>query len=307
MELSLIVLKQVIIMLLIMIIGAICYKTKIITLHGNKQLSDIVLLVVTPALIIFSYQVEYNNELAKGLAMAFVLAVISHILGIVVSVIFIRGKENRNLAIERFSVVYTNCGFMGLPLIFAVFGATGAFLASAYVTVFNILVWTHGLITLTSKKDLKSYFKVLLNPVIISVAIGLIMFFCKIRLPGVLYQTTKYLADLNMPLAMLVAGVYIGKSSISSAFKGLRSYYVQFVRLLIIPFFMLIILKLLNISDTLLIVNLIATACPSATIVIMFATKFDKDAIFATKTFILSTLFSVITIPFWVFVAKLIM
>ena len=155
MEYSILVLKQSVIMFLIACIGIICYKTKIITKDAQKFFSTFVLKVVIPCFAFISFQVELSAELISGMLAALLLSVVSHILLILLSMIVIRKKEGTEYAIERFSLIYTNCGFMGIPLISGVFGQEGALYATIYLTVFNILVWTHGVMIMKNQFSLK--------------------------------------------------------------------------------------------------------------------------------------------------------
>ena len=116
-----IVLKQVIIMALLILTGVICYKTNVISKEASKSLSSLVLMVVNPIVIIVSYQVEFDEKLLKGLLLALLFSVISIGAAIVLSHILLRKKEER-LSLERFSCIYSNCGFMGIPLVNGVYG-----------------------------------------------------------------------------------------------------------------------------------------------------------------------------------------
>ena len=109
-----VVLNQVIIMALLVLTGVLCFKIKIITKESAKSISSLVLLVVNPLVLIVSYQTPFQKKLLNGLVWALVLSIISTFLAIVMSYIFIRKKSER-LSLERFSAVYSNCAFMGIP------------------------------------------------------------------------------------------------------------------------------------------------------------------------------------------------
>ena len=153
MELSLILLKQVSVMLLLICIGAVCFKSKLISLEGNKNLTNLVLYVVNPAVIIVSYQQTFTPHLFKGLAYALLLSAAGLLIFIGLSYLLLRGKNQNNIIIERINASYSNCGFMGIPLALALFGSEGVLYITAINTVFNILIWTHGVAAISNNKS----------------------------------------------------------------------------------------------------------------------------------------------------------
>ena len=173
------ILDQTIIMLILIMVGVLCFKAHIISRESNKDLSKLVLQVVNPAVIFMSYQTDYKSELVRNLLLTFALSVGSMAILIAAAYIFIRKKEDRETEIERFSAIYSNCGFMGIPLMNALFGMEGVFYLTAYITVFNIIVWTHGIILISGEKDIKKVIKVFYSPTIISIVLGIICFFLK--------------------------------------------------------------------------------------------------------------------------------
>lgn len=142
MEYAGIVAAQVAVMFILIAVGFVCAKIKMITDEGRKQMSAVVLNVVTPALIFMSYQKEFSAELTEGLLWSFLLSAATYVITIPLAYVLIRKKNNLEYAIERFSLIFTNCGFMGIPLVNAVFGSEGVLYVTAYVTLFNFLVWT---------------------------------------------------------------------------------------------------------------------------------------------------------------------
>lgn len=298
--------KQVLIILLLISLGYLSYKTKIITKQGNKQLSNLILLVVTPCVILNSYQIEYKPQLVNGLLISILMAFISHIIGIIIAKCFIRNDKDSNKPIEHFSLIYSNCGFMALPLIGSIFGNLGIFYATAYITIFNIFTWTHGVILLSQDKQKINIKKLVVSPAIISILVGLILFFMQIKLPFVISKTVEYMSSLNTPLAMLVVGVYIAQVNLKEIFTTLRFYYLSFLKLFLIPFLMLLILKIFKLNDTLALTNLIAISCPTAGSTLLFATRYKHNPSHASQIITATTLISVISLPILVYIYNLI-
>lgn len=300
MELSLKVVNQVSIIVLLMAVGFFCHKIGMLTQQGTKQLTNLILHVVTPALILSCYQTEFSAEKAWNLLFAFILALVSIGLGVLVSnLLRILLKDKNSQIIGRLCVAYSNCGFMALPLVESITGSEGLFYGSAFVVAFNIIVWTHG-VSLCSQQEerkLSTTLRKLLSPSLISILIGMPLFFLQIRLPGPFHTTVEYIASLNTPLAMLTAGAIIAQSNWKETFLQKKGYGIAALRLILIPVLMILLLRFIPVNNTLKIANLIATACPTATICVFFAGQYGRDEQLASQTFTLTNLFCIITIP----------
>lgn len=298
--------NQVIVMFILIAVGVFCYKFGFITNRANKQLANVVITIVTPALLFVSYQKEFDKELAFGLIISLVIAVVSHFILIIFGMIFIKKKGNANCSVERFASAYSNCGYMGIPLIQVLYGTDGIFYLSAYITVFNILMWTHGIIMMREVKDFKSVVNAFKSPGVVAAVIGLLMFVFHIMLPEIILTPLNYIASLNTPLAMIVSGVTIAQTNVLKAFKKPRIYLVAALKLLIVPVIVLVIFKQFNINEAVLNTAVIAAACPCATATIMLAYKYNKNSIYASEIFAASTLLSAFTLPLVLVISGLI-
>ena len=159
----LLIFEQLLKMFFILLLAFICYKIRLVDQNGNKTVSNLLLLVVNPILIITVYQTDYDAELVRGLLLAFAAAAATHALGIIISTVLIRPGSGPDFSIERFNAIYSNCGFIGIPLIGSVLGDTGVFYLTAYMVMFNLFSWTHGVTLMEKKftpKNLKEVFPV---------------------------------------------------------------------------------------------------------------------------------------------------
>ena len=294
-----IIANQAIIMLLLNIVGILAFKLKIVDRDGGKQLSAIVLEIVTPVLVVHSYlDVGYSRELAVNLLWTFALAAVSYVLTIAGAMIMFPKKEGRETAIERFSAIYSNCGFMGIPLASALFGSTGVLYVTAFLTMFFFFSWTHGIMLLTGKADAKAFLKVLRSPTVISIGIGLILYFTQLKLPSVIEDTMGYIASLNTPLAMMASGISVAQANILEALKNPRVYLTTFGRLAVLPALTLVMCLFCGfISEEVRIVVLILTAAPSAAMCTLQCQKLGLHDTYASQIFAFSTIFSVGTLP----------
>ena len=137
-----IIMRQAIMMLLLNVVGMVAYYTKIINAEGGRQLSKLVLQIVNPVLVVMAYiEVECSAKMIRNLFWTFGLAIVVYILSIALVTLLIREKEGRETAIERFSAIYSNCGFMGIPLANALLGLEGVFYVTAFLTIFNLFAY----------------------------------------------------------------------------------------------------------------------------------------------------------------------
>lgn len=290
-------------MALLIAAGVICQKTKIIGNEVNKGISDIALKVSTPALLVSSFQQELNSERLQRLGYAALLAVIAILFAAVLGYLCVpKGKncpkdDNGRLSIERFSAIYSNCAFMGIPLINGLYGDEGVFYLTAFYALFNIAVWTHGVIMIKGETGIRQAVKALSSPALIGIVIGAALFFLQITLPDVIKQALDYAGSMTTPLGMLVAGVTIAQTNLLGALKKPKIYYISALRLIVIPFLTILLFLLLPFDETVMGVTVAAAACPAATICTMFAISYNKDSLYAGEIFAVSTVLSACTLP----------
>ena len=291
------ILSQTFIMLLIMAVGVICAKLKVISPESNKDLSKLVLQVVNPVTIFTSYQTDYRPELAKNLLTAFGLSALSFVLLIAGAYLIIRKKPGRDMGVERFSAIYSNCGFMGIPLADALFGAEGVFYLTAFITLFNLIVWTHGVILISGEKSLKQAVKVLYSPTVISIVLGVICFFAQIRLPELPLTALGYIKELNTPLAMIVSGVTIAATDPLSLLRKKAVWRVCAVRLIILPIVISLVISTIPVDSKVRLVVLLASAAPPAAMCTLFSVRYGRDSLLSSEIFTAGNILSVISMP----------
>ena len=237
--------EQLVKMFFIMLLAILCYKIKLVNQEGNKTVSNLLLLVVNPFVIITTYQTDYRPELVRGLLTAFFAAVVCHIVGIIVTTLLFRPAGSPDANIERYNAMYSNCGFIGIPLINSVLGSDGVFFLSAYIVVFNLFSWTHGVVLMEKKFTWSNVKKGLLSPMVIATVIAVLLFFSRLRFPAVLLDSMNYVADMNTPLAMMVAGFSVAQTDILKMCTKLRVYFSCFLKLVLIPVLMIFIFKII--------------------------------------------------------------
>lgn len=296
--------EQLMKMFFIMLLALICFRCGLVNQEGNRSVSNLLLLVVNPCVILTVYQTEYDPDLVHGLLLAFAAAILIHILGIIISTILIRPGSGPDYSIERYNAMYSNCGFIGIPLIGSVLGNTGIFFLTAYMVIFNLFSWTHGVILMEKKCSVKNIKEGLLSPMFICTVVAVILFFTQIKIPSILLDSMNYVADMNTPLAMMVAGFSVAQSDIGKMIRKLRPYFISSVKLLLLPLLAIPLLTVMHLPETVAISSLIATACPAATTGTMMAIRYKQNYTYSSEIFAMSTVLSIVTIPIVVMLAE---
>lgn len=296
--------QQVLVLFVLIAIGFLCGKKRILTDSSSKHITDIVLYIVTPCVMISAFQREFSVELLEKILITALCAALIIIASVVVANLIFHDKNESRKKVLRFATVFSNCGFMSLPLQKAVLGDDGWFYGSIFVAVFNIIIWTYGLVMMSGDKKQLSLKKLAFNPGIVGVIIALILFICKIELPYIIIEPVSYLANLNTPLPMLIIGFYLSQADFKKAFIDIGSYIAMGVRLVLIPLAATFVMALFKVDSTIAITCIIASAAPTAATTTMFAAKYNRDVELSVSLVASTTLVSIATMPLVVALAQ---
>ena len=293
MDLSVIV-NGVISLFLIILVGVYAAKKRIITKEINKGLTNILLKITLPCLVVSSFIFDLSDELKDNIIRCFIY---SPLVLIVISYILLIPIKGEKKIIIQFANVFSNCGFIGFPIVFSIYGNEGVIYASIFNLFFTAFLWTYGVILFNGKMKREDIKKVLLNPAIVAVFIGLIIMIFGFDIPSVLSSTLDLVGNMTSPLSMIIVGVILGNAKIISYLKDKTIYYSAFLKLIIMPCILILISKLLK--DTSLVIKtlIIVTAMPAAAMTSILAESFDKESEYSAVIVFITTLFSVITFP----------
>ncbi len=298
MELSFTLLIQTIIIFILIAVGFILTKTGKIDETGSKQMTTILLNIVTPCVLIHSYQQKsFELSLAENLGLAALVTLIVHLVAILIATLYFKKEETNHYRINIFASVYSNCGFMAIPLLTATLGGDGVFYGAMYIVVFTICYWIHGPYLFTGDKSNLKPLTAIKTPGVIGTAIALLLFIFRIKLPEIVIKPVEFLAGMNTPLAMLILGCYLSKVNFKKVLTNPDIYKVNVLRLILIPALTVLLLKLFNIDSVVAKSILIPAACPTATVCTLFAARFGLDATYSSEVVSISTIFSILTIP----------
>ena len=291
------VINQVIILSLVMIVGIYARKRNIITKEANKSLSDLLVNITLPFLLVSSFNYNYSHDMLVKARIMFIYSVIIHLVLIFISKLFAFSYPDKSKKVLRFVTIFSNSGFMGYPVLEGLFGKIGIFYGAIFNIPFNIFMLSIGVMIYTGKKDLKTLKGVLVHPGIIATLIGLFMFIFSIKLPYPIYTALSMVGSITTPLAMLIVGAMLAEIKFKEIFKGSIVYYASFIRLMVAPFLTLVILKLLHADKLLIQISVVIEAMPAAVLASIFAEKYGADTQLASRSVFITTIISVITIP----------
>ncbi len=293
MENAILILKQILVMFCYMAIGCALYKTGRITKEGSASLANLLLYAVLPAVVLNSLAVSDSREKAGALLMSLLAAAILLAAAMLVSHLLFRKNP-----VNDFGAAFSNAGFMGFPLISALLGQESVFYAVGFVALLNALQWTYGQYLMSGDRNQLRPMTVLRNPLVLSLLLGLILFFSGIQLPPLIKTGLAAVASMNAPLAMIILGIYLAQMDVIGTLSNPSVYLTSAVRLVVIPLLSLAILHFMPMMGTEMKTALyLAAMAPVGSNVAVYAQKQGRDFSYAVGLVCVSTILSLVTMP----------
>lgn len=290
------IINQVITLLFLIVAGYIIRKLGILNHELNKGLSDLLLNVTLPFSIVTSFNFSFSRTLLANGTIVLLISIAIHLFAIFISKLLYLKYAPATNRVLRAATVFSNCSFMGFPILEAVYGSQGVFYGSFYVLIFQILLWTAGIVIFTGTWNSKTWRQVL-NPAVIAVITGFTLFVFSIKLPDPLFNALAMVGSMTTPISMLIIGSLLAEIEFSQVFSEFSIFYATLVRLVLQPLLAVACLTLLGVKGITLGVPVLATAMPAAALIAVFAEKHGADAVLASRAVFLSTILSIITIP----------
>ncbi|WP_339169234.1 AEC family transporter [Paenibacillus sp. FSL H7-0943] len=293
------IITQILILFGLMAIGFIANKRGILDESSDRSFSKLIINIAIPATIISSsigQNMDNKMEAMTVFAVAMAVFIITPIFGR-----FFVKKLKMNKTYE-IMLVYSNLGFMGIPIISSIYGESAIFYVSIYMMLFNISLFSYG-ISIIQKDDASrvGIFKNLINPGIISAILGLVIFILDIPVPLPLVKLLATIGSVTTPLAMIVIGSTLAAVSIRDVIKDKTLYQFTFLKIVLIPGVLWFILQFFIQDAMILGIAVILTSLPTAGNVSMLCLEYDADVELVTKGIFMSTIFSLVTIPVLLF------
>lgn len=305
MEIVLVLLKQCLIMLILIITGYILYRKKLVTDAGSRELSNILVRIIIPCVIINAYlSADFSMQRVKGLAIMAGLSLAALVIAMLVSYL-IFGKRKR---VENFSAAFCNAGFMGIPLVSATLGTEAVFYVAVFVALLNIFQWTYGLVIMTGNRKFISFRKIITNPVVIGFVIAIAGFLIPVHIPALISVPVSYVGAMNTPVAMIVLGVYLAQTDMGQILKNCSVWWCSIVRLVIIPAITIAVMMVIPVAKEYALIKqtaLIAAITPVGSNVAIFAKLYGADYEHSVRVVCVSTILCIVTMPCMMYIANM--
>ncbi|WP_238886711.1 AEC family transporter [Clostridium sp. YIM B02551] len=282
---------------LIMLVGFYGNKKKILNEEINKGLSSLLINITLPLLIINSFNIKYNSEIILNLFKSLGYSFLSFLIIILISKLLYSKVNGEKKEILKFATVFSNCGFIGFPIIESIYGKEGLAYASIFNMAFTVFLWSYGVMLFNGKENIKDLKKIFINPGIISVVIGAVVMVSPVKMPLVIENVISMVGGMTTPISMIITGSMMANVSMRKGIKDIYLYYGVFAKLILVPVILYTIVIILGIKSLPTNVIIACEAMPVAATTSIFAENYNKNKDFAAFTVFISTLFSIVTIP----------
>lgn len=303
MHISLLLMNQIIQLFIMIFMGFIIVKARLLKAEDSKILSVIVLYLVIPCVIINAFQVDYTPQTVKGLLIALAGSVMTQV--ILLIVVSILGRVFHLNEVEVASIYYSNSGNLIVPIVTFILGKEWVLYGCVFMSVQLVFIWTHCK-KIISRESTYDWRKIVLNINMISIAIGIVLFLTRIHLPAIINNTLSAVGSMIGPASMIVTGMLFAGMDFKQIFANKRVYFVSFFRLIIVPVIALFLIKCSQLStfssngDKLMLIVFLAIITPSASTVTQMCQVYENDSQYASAINVVTTLLAIVTMPLMV-------
>lgn len=309
MNISILLMQQIVQLFLMIFMGYLIVKTGLVRDDDSKVLSKIILYLIVPCVIVNAFQVDYTTDTVKGLLIAFAASVMTQV--VLLIVISASGKLLHLNEVEIASVYYSNSGNLIVPIVTFILGQEWVLYGCVFMSVQLVFLWTHckKIISREASYDWK---KIILNINMISIFIGVVLFFTKICLPEIIGNTLASVGTMIGPASMIVTGMLFAGMNLKQIFANKRVYFITFLRLIAVPLIALVLIKLSNLAsfsadgNKIMLIVFLAIITPSASTVTQMCQVYGNDSKYASAINVMTTLLSIITMPVMVMLFQMI-
>ncbi|ADZ21993.1 permease [Clostridium acetobutylicum EA 2018] len=285
---------------LMLLVGIYASKMKYIDKKMNAGLSNLLLKITLPLLIINSFiTMKFSKSVLNVGEDILLYTLIIHIVLVLFSKFAYMKVNDAQKGISKFVTVFSNSGFMGYPVLRSIYGENGVFYCAIFGIILNLFMFSYGIMALKNTKgnSLKELKRAAVNPSIIATVIGFFIFILKIKLPHLIALSINSVGSMTSPLSMIIVGIMLADINLSDLFKDKLVYILTIVKLLIVPAITFVVLKLLNANQTVIGVIVVLEAMPAASNAAVMSLQYGSDENVALKHIFITTVLSIIIIP----------
>lgn len=289
---------QMIVFVVLMVIGYLCAKTNFAGREFTRDASKMVINIFMTATVLNSVLVA-DTRLSGGELLQVMLALCLSVgLGWVIAAISCRLlKLGDKAPLFELLIAVMNSMFIALPVVETLFGSQAVFYCSLSCIPFNVLLYTFGIYRLQGGEGSGVRLKDIFSVPLLATIVALVIFLLHPPVPQVVQELASTMAAATMPLSMIVIGSSLGSVSLLDAFKNFKLYLMCAIRLLLCPLLVWLLVGLVTEDLVLRATATIIAAAPSGVVVSVLALQYDRDAVFSSEGILLSTVFSMLTIP----------
>jgi predicted permease len=292
---------QVLVLFLLMLAGFVSTKLKVTGPEMAEYSSIFIMNVSLPAMLLASFQRPFSRELLGEAGAALFISAVIYGISFVLAYFYPRilGLKGPERGVHRYGVIFSNCGFIGYPMVEAILGPAYVFHAVIFNIPFSFLAYSVGawLISKEGNKSLSLSWRTFANPSVMATLIGFFLFIFSIALPEPLYRSVKMLGDVTSPLSMIVIGVTLAQAKAEQIFGRRRIYTTVTLRLVLIPLLTALACYALGIRGSLLMLAVLITAMPCGSTTSIMASLYRTAPEEASSLVFLSTMLCMATIP----------
>ena len=297
---TIIIIYQMLALFLLLVTGYVIYKVHVINDEAVRNLTSLVLNVSLPAQIVASFLANRGKISNMVLLEVTGICLFGYLVYFLVVALFlaVTRPPKKQWGTYTFMLIFGNVGFMGYPVIQAIFGMEAMIYAVIFNVIFSFVVYSLGIALIGGSNAGKFHPRLLLNTPMVAAVISLILFFTPLPMPEYLTNALDYLGNLTTPLAMIILGGTIAKMKVKELFDDWRIYVFTLFRLIIMPLVVLAAMNLVHEQQYLIRgTAVVLAATPVATNATMLAIEYDGDVQLVSKGIFFSTVLSVVTIP----------
>jgi hypothetical protein len=291
------IISQMLILFTGIALGYIANKCHIMDADFNRKLSQLVLHVTTPFMVlnsvIGSEKALSNHDVFVFTIVAFAAFAVSILVAQIVPYVLRAPAEQRG--VYRFMTIFSNAIYMGVPIVQAVFGTSAVFYAAIYLLPFTLISYTYGVYLVSGQAKFNP--KLLLSPSIIAILVSYGLYLYDWSAPQVLIDASEFIGRITTPAAMLIIGASLANLPLRSVVTDVRVYAYSAIRLIAMPIIVYYIMRVFVSNELILGMITILVAMPAATNATMMCSQYGGDTDTASKGIFISTLLSIFSIP----------
>jgi Predicted permeases len=287
---------------LMITLGFIIGKKKWLDEHTNKKLINLLLMVAMPCALFGAFPDVFAIESLSLFFWGLGAGALIFILMIIISkIIFQQKLTGKNYFEYQFAFIFNNAVFLGYPLVSTIFGSEGLIPYAGFVLIFNLMLFSYGMMLFEKKFNVKHIGRAFINPNVIAVIVGALCLVFSIKLPDPAAMSISYIGGIMTPLSLICIGYMLSRAKLSKVIKDKKLVFTCLAQLVLGPLLAFGVMKLINAPSSVLAIIVLIQALPTATTLGLFAEKYNCDTESASGLVAVSTILSAITLPIVVF------